>query len=59
MYLHLLSEKKIICEVSISIQKQQHLLGVLRGLLLSLNQHHRLQLATSTLVSAQGMVSRD
>lgn len=49
----------MICEVPISIQKQQHLLGVLRGLLLSLNQHHRLQLATSALVSTQGMVSRD
>lgn len=47
----------MVCEVPISIQKQQHLLGVLRGLLLSLNQHHRLQLATSALVSTPGMVS--
>lgn len=45
----------MVRKVSISIQKQQHLLEVLRGLLLSLNQHHGLQLVTSALISTRGM----
>lgn len=42
----------MVRKVSISIQKQQHLLEVLRGLLLSLNQHHGLHLVTSALISS-------
>lgn len=45
----------MVHKVLISIQKQQHLLGVLRSLLPSLNQQHRLQLVTSALISTLGM----
>lgn len=56
MCLHLLSEGR---EVPTSTEKQKHLLGALRGSLVSLNQHHRLQLATPVLGTTQGNASRE
>lgn len=51
-------EKKMVCEVPISIEKQKHLLGALRGSLGSLTQHHRPQLVTPAFGSTQGVASR-
>lgn len=50
-------EEKLVCDVLISIEKQKHLLGALRGSLGSLNQHHRPQLVTPALGSTQGVAS--
>lgn len=52
-------EEKMVCEVPTSTEKQKHLLGALRGSLVSLNQHHRLQLATPVLGTTQGKASRE
>lgn len=49
----------MVCEVPTSTEKQKHLLGALRGSLVSLNQHHGLQLATPVLGTTQGKASRE